>query len=1063
MNCLPPGMQAEHNWICTDCVSDNLPFNHSSDDDTYLRNLNTFFRNEHVSILNEIVYNPFEITDTNDLHDLMPLLDIDPDLQFFHDLANLQNHTGNCQYYLEDSLNKKIANVTEKLFSLFHHNIRSLPRHYNEITSFIDNLNIAFTVIGLSETWLTTSNCDLYNFNGYNHVYQYREHRPGGGVSIFILENINYVVRSDLSRNSSFLECIFLEIPKSEHFYAKDILIGMIYRPPNTDIREFNKSFSEILSIIHSESKVVYLMGDFNVNLLNSETHTTSAEFIEMFYSYGYLPNICKPTRVQNESTTIIDNIFCNEIMNYHTISGILLTDISDHYPIFSICMDSYMKQKESVHVIRDFSEKNIVKFQNMLTLFNWQSVIDIQDCQEAFSFFYDNFRNIFNQCFPNRQMKRNSYLARKPWLSSGIKTSIKTKNKLYVKYKQNPTFRSHQIYKTYRNKVNSLIRSAEKQYYEKEFLDKKHNLKKSWALMKQIINKKKSVINSQFLIDNQATSDLNSITRHFNKFFVNIGPNLAKKIPHTDVDPIQYLTNNNIDRSIYLHPTSDKEVENVINDLRNSSPGYDEINTKLLKCTFQIYLPVLVHLLNLSLSQGIFPNEMKIARVVPLYKSGDVRLIQNYRPVSILPVFSKIFEKIMYNRIIEFVDNREILHDSQFGFRKKRSTTAALIVLVDKILSGLNNGEITLGIFLDFSKAFDTINHKILQNKLSHYGIRGTALEWITDYLSRRKQYVTYNGHDSDFLSISCGVPQGSILGPLLFILYINDLASASDILFPIIYADDSNLFIQGNNLSDMISKANGEMRKIVDWVNANQLCLNINKTYYMVFGSRRRRRCDIETIKVNSNVVRRVYDTKFLGVILDSNLSWDNHIIYIKKKISKSIGIINKARKLLTKETLVTLYYSFIYPYLYYAVELWGCSSRYNLDSLHIMQKKIVRLICKVPFHCHTPPLFLDLKILNVDKIYLYHTSLLMHKIYKREAPSVLRNMFTNSNVYNTRQILQYQLPLFRLSICQKSFRFKGAKIWNYIVKHVNVNFSIFTIKRYLKYHILNHDITP
>ena len=651
INCLPLEFDiTSPDWICMHCANDVFPFNHITDNDTYLTTVNDFFFNDNLSRLVELIFNPFEI---NDINEVLPLLDVDPDLQFFNNIAGLQNYPDNCNYYVEDSFNKKIRNLQSNCLSLLHLNIRSLPRHYNEFKCYLDNLDINFSVIGLTETWLKSSNSDLYNLDGYNHVSQCRECRTGGGVSLLLNENWSYTVRDDLRLNDNFVECLFIELSKSVVNLTKDVVVGVIYRPPNTDIYEFNKKFLELLSIVHRENKLVYLLGDYNVNLLNAENHIPSAEFLEIFYSNGFLPLITKPTRIQN-SFTLIDNIFSNQIYDNEIMSGILHTDISDHLPIFMLCYDKIVDYSNNSYKSRDFSYKNTIKFQNMLTDFDWEQVLNCNDCQQAFTVFHKNYKTIFDRCFPLK-VRETNYFTRKKWLSFGLKNSIKIKNKLYVKYRKNPTADNHEKYKRYRNHLSSLMKSAEKQYYEDSFRKNKSNLRKSWGIIKSIIGKKSSKVNLQFMVNNQLTSNAQSIANNFNNFFVNIGPNLKKHIPDSEIDPLQYLSDIDCMHSIYLRGTNNEELTKIIKDLKDSGSGYDEVTAKAVKDTFHIYLTPLVHLINLSLAQGIFPKELKIARVVPLYKSGDSRLIKNYRPVSVLPVFSKIFERIIHSRLLEF------------------------------------------------------------------------------------------------------------------------------------------------------------------------------------------------------------------------------------------------------------------------------------------------------------------------------------------------------------------------------------------------------------------------
>ena len=493
-------------------------------------------------------------------------------------------------------------------------------------------------------------------------------------------------------------------------------------------------------------------------------------------------------------------------------------------------------------------------------------------------------------------------------------------------------------------------MRNAEREHYKNLLLKNKNNLKKSWSIIKEVINHNKSDISAasrEFIINNNKITNPSIIANSFNNYYVNVGPALAENISQTDISPTTYIFYNN-ESSLFLNPTNEEEVKRIISQLKEASPGCDTIHSKIVKKTFEYFADPLVHILNLSLSQGIFPNELKLAKVIPIYKAGDIHNITNYRPVSVLPIFSKIFEQIMYTRLNKFINDNDILYKYQFGFRKNHNTSLALMILLDKIYDSFNDNKHVVGIFLDLRKAFDTIDHGILLKKLYKYGIRGVALNWIENYLSCRKQFVSYLNTESDSQPITCGVPQGSILGPLLFILYINDLANISNEIFPILFADDSNLFFSGKNLTETINLVNAELIKVYQWLNLNKLSLNIEKTNFIIFSLSKNVHQDIyNNIVINGSHINRVYFTKFLGVIIDSKLTWKNHITKIRTKISKAIGIICKSRKLFNQEILVTLYYSFVYPYFIYCIENWGLAAEAHLSMMLKLQRKIVRII--------------------------------------------------------------------------------------------------------------------
>ena len=345
-------------------------------------------------------------------------------------------------------------------------------------------------------------------------------------------------------------------------------------------------------------------------------------------------------------------------------------------------------------------------------------------------------------------------------------------------------------------------------------------------------------------------------------------------------------------------------------------------------------------------------------------------------------------------------------MYDYQFGFRKEHSTALALNVLTEKIHKSFNEKQTTLGVFLDFSKAFDTVDHDILLQKLEVYGIRGLALSWFRSYLTDRLQFVSYDNVYSTRKRVTTGVPQGSVLGPLLFLLYINDMTNVCNDLFPIPFADDSNLFITGENINDLISIMNSELDLIVEWLQTNKLSINITKCHFMIFSTTDS--VHTSNVKIAQTDIDEVFHTKFLGVIIDNKLTWKNHINYIKSKISKGLGILCRARKFLNLQSLKTLYYSFVYPYLCYCVELWGFTYKTYLESLFLVQKKIIRLLNNADYLENTDALFKNDKILPMSKIPVFRVCIFLYKYESNKLPIIFRNMFIRNadiHLYPTR----------------------------------------------------------
>ena len=399
---------------------------------------------------------------------------------------------------------------------------------------------------------------------------------------------------------------------------------------------------------------------------------------------------------------------------------------------------------------------------------------------------------------------------------------------------------------------------------------------------------------------------------------------------------------------TFFLSPTDSAEVESIISDLKKGkSVGPYSIPCDLLKMLNELISPLLVILINESFSTGIFPDKLKIAKVIALHKKGATDDPSNYRPISLLSVFSKIFEKIMHKRLYNFLEVNDILHPLQFGFRKKHSTQHTLISMTETIKKSIDNGKFECAIFIDLKKAFDTVNHTILLKKLEHYGIRGIPLKWFESYLLNRKQYVSINGYSSEELILRHGVPQGSVLGPLLFLIFINDLPNVSKHLIFYLFADDTSIHFISTDLLQIQKVVNRELRKVRKWLEANRLELNIDKINFVIFRSQQHKVTDNIVLRFGRKSIKQESYVKFLGILLDSNLSWKFHLTELSKKPARTAGLFYKIRHCTAKDTLMLLYHGLFASLLAYGISVWGSTFTTSTDPICILQKKVLKII--------------------------------------------------------------------------------------------------------------------
>ena len=362
----------------------------------------------------------------------------------------------------------------------------------------------------------------------------------------------------------------------------------------------------------------------------------------------------------------------------------------------------------------------------------------------------------------------------------------------------------------------------------------------------------------------------------------------------------------------MFVRPTDKLEILKIIQNFKPKvSTGDDGISMQLLKHISSECSEPLSLLINMSFKNGVFPEAMKLAKVVPIFKAKNMQMFTNYRPISLLSSISKIFEKVMHQRLYSFIQQHDILYDGQFGFRPKHSTIDAITKFVSDVLEAVDNIKCCVSVYLDLSKAFDTINHSILLRKLEHYGVRGKAHEWFKSYLSQRNQYVYYKNHKSESNAVPVGIPQGSVLGPLLFIIYCNDMPKLLKYCSSVIFADDTTIYHIGTNQTEVYQDMNSDLETLSDWFKANKLSVNASKTKYMVFKCKKSAEAQTTQpdLYIDNEVLEKVPVTKFLGVYIDENLDWIEHIDFVKKKISGGIYALNSSKNFLSSANMRTL----------------------------------------------------------------------------------------------------------------------------------------------------------
>jgi exonuclease III len=909
--------------------------------------------------------------------------------------------------------------------SIGHLNVRSLIPKIEELRVLLADIKL--DILCISESYLddTVLNSEV-KVDGYQLVRNDRN-RNGGGVLIYLRDSIAFKDRSDLSDKN--VECRWIEIQEVKE---NPILIGCFYRPPSANLDYFNNMVNNI-ERASAENKEVVILGDFNHDYVLDETlHKNPMKYIEDLFVLTQL--VTDKTRVTPTSSTTIDLILTS-MPELHCFTGVHKITLSDHYLCYTIFKRGGKDKKEINHkyiTYRDYKNFNEESFVTDIRNSNkLKAILNINDVNTAWLQLKEEMIKISDKHAPIKKIRvkqRNN-----PWVTPEIVKQMYYRDSLHRKATNNKNVDLWNQYKSVRNQITREIKVNRKGYYDNIIDEHKTNPRKFWQKLTKIVPGK---INMQSVPKTMSAEDINI-------FFADIGTLTTGEFDSTVHQNLYWKGQKSIHTFKLQHVCSQK-IEKLLKQLSSSSNtdvlGFD---SKLLRLSSKDISPMIAHLVNISFQQSLVINDWKLARVTPIYKGkGDKEDPGNYRPISVICHFGKILEKVMLEQLVFYLDEHDFISQDQSAYLKNHSTQTSLHRVTEDWLESMNEGLITGVCFLDISKCFDSIDHDLLLKKLECYGIQSTELKWFTSYLSNRMQVTKCNNTISSPRAIRTGVPQGSVLGPFLFLLFANDLSSFVNGGQINCFADDTIIYVSGETVAEVTEKLQKCLHGVQVWYNRNKLKINATKSNIMLLGTPQRLKFmnqDEFIISFDGVFLKRENCVKYLGVTIDSNLSWDQHISIMCKTIAHKIAILRRLRGSLSKNLLCQVYSTYIQPLFEYGCTLWGNTSDQNLNKLQRLQNSAARIVEGCFDYIDTRGYDIVKKLgwpdLNERRNYLLAG--LMFKCINGNAPRYLTDLIVFIRDVTTRQNRNHDLNLIiprpNIDKFKSSLFYRGAMLWN------------------------------
>lgn len=916
----------------------------------------------------------------------------------------------------------KYINKADSGILLLHINIRSVNKNFDNLLTLLTLINVDFDMIILTECWLSKVT-NLPVLNGYQSHSTKNITNQNDGVIIFTKTGLNIKVWEP---NVNYANSLVCQIDNK-------LAVVAIYRSPANNSKDQFDNFLTSLNSIYEEipkSCNISTVGDLNIDIKVGNRNDRALEYLILNASHGLLPTHLLPTRMEN----CLDHILLKT--NSMATTLVLESHITDHKPVVLSISNANPTRNKNFTISRVNNEALKTELENI----DFSNIYEIKDANTAMTALISIISSAKDKHTKEIIVTRK-HRTLKPWITPGLLKCIKHRDKLHIKSKKSPDNLILQVtYRRYRNFCNMLLRKLKRAFEKSELEKSKNNPKALWRTIKDITKTSKICSSPVELLktsDTPATS-LNNVC----SFFSNIGKNMATKILsdpnkvplNCDIThPENNTTLNPPVNSLVIDKLDEHDVEAAILQLRNDcAVGWDGISSSLLKmCRHVLVLPM-TYIFNLCIETGVFPDCLKKAIVHPIYKGGNRSCVDNYRPISVLSSLSKILEKCLNKNLRSFLDKNKIIADNQYGFRSRVSTEDAVLDLTQSIARTLDSKRKCLGMFLDLSKAFDTVSVPKLISKLEFLGVRGIALEIFKDYLRNRTQVVKIDSMCSDEEVVSFGVPQGSILGPTLFQIYVNDLCRMSIPACKIYaYADDTAILVDGHSWEDVKKKAEFALSSIMNWLDLNLLTLNLNKTYYLPFAIRRNSKptrsftitahsCRNQLTSCSCPSIAGTDSVKYLGVHIDDGLRWDKQLEALTSRTLRLIHIFKSLRESAGIDILKMVYFTLCQSIIGYCITVWGGAAKTHLLKVERSQRAVLKVMLRKPYRYPTTQLYSDCKVLTVRQLFVLQSVLRIHARLPPSDPS--KRTYVPPGVHHRTSFASHQFYVVSLQIYKK-----------------------------------------